>query len=86
MEATAFDDLFDDPVMETGKVPSSVLDMIVYHGSDTAQSLSGCQPHMDKGLFTIIAADTTEGLQVGERLTNVCAEYKLGEHVYSSTS
>ncbi len=59
-----FDSILDDPVLDPGKVASSKVDAIHYYDTETAREGGGCPAHEDRGLLTVIFADTDAGLQV----------------------
>ena len=68
VKTTAFSDILDDPVLKADQVSSSVLDAIQYLDLSIT---SGCHPHFDKGLLTLVTADA-DGLQVLRVPTQGC--------------
>ena len=61
IRTTAFNEILDDPVLQPGQTSSSALDAIQYKPS--SEATGNCQPHVDKGLLTVISANA-DGLQV----------------------
>ena len=60
VKSSTFSQMIDDHVLGPGQRSSSTLDTIQYINT---QQQSGCPPHTDKGLLTLITADI-KGLEV----------------------
>ena len=63
LSSNTLSDLLDGLVLQPGQKSSSALDAIRYVQGSQGHPSSGCQPHVDKGLLTVILADAG-GLQV----------------------
>ena len=70
LPAGAFSALLDSRAVESSKQSASSLEAIHYTLPEGAAahlgSLEACEAHEDKGLLTVIYADTAQGLQVGK--------------------
>jgi len=64
IKANSFDSILEDPVLDPGVVSCSSLDVIHYWDPGNADCSNNGQAVADKGLLTVIFADTEAGLQV----------------------
>ncbi len=64
LKANSFDSILEDPVLDPGMVSCSSLDVVHYWDPGNADCSNNDQAVADKGLLTVLFADTEAGLQV----------------------
>ncbi|DBA92677.1 TPA: hypothetical protein ACH3X1_002889 [Trebouxia sp. C0004] len=63
IKANSFDNILEDPVLDPGMVSCSSLDVVHYWDPENADCSNNDQAVADKGLLTVLFADTEAGLQ-----------------------
>ena len=79
LPAGAMSQLLDSVASVSSKQSASSLEAIHYmlpeDAAEHASSLEACEAHEDKGLLTVVYADTEQGFQVGNQLKGAsCCE------------
>ena len=64
IKANSFDSILEDPVLDPGMVSCSSLDVAHYWDPGNADCSNNGQAVADRGLLTVLFADTAAGLQV----------------------
>ncbi len=64
IKANSFDSILEDPVMDPGVVSCSSLDVVHYWDPGNAGCSNNDQAVAEKGLLTVLFADTEAGFQV----------------------